>query len=502
MENKTTRKQLPAFLVLGIISLVAAVVLAATNMITRGPIAEHQMAALKEAFGAVMPADEYNPIAVDPSYKVSGLYEAKVGGETVGWCVSSSANGYGGPVAVTLGVGVDGLVDGCVIGDLNFAETPGYGSRAKEPAFQEQFVDIDTINGGSFQALSGATLTSNAVRDAVNQALRCVAEKGMGQTPAADPIVVFGAPAEKEAAPELTGDVLEGTAKGFQSDVLVKLTVDASGAVTGINVDASGETVGLGTRCMEEASFYEQFVGKTAPFAIGENIDALTGATVTSKAVVEAVNNVLGGNDDAAKEPSVVLAENVRIASAPGFNGAEVGVVVALDENGAVAGMAVDVSTQAPPVCDMCTTEEFISQFIGKTAPFVKGENVDGVSGATFTADGVIAAVNSLLPAKEEAPAEEAAPAAEELTATAPGFQNADVGVTITLDDTGAIATMTVDVSKQVPPVCDMCTTEEFVGQFIGKTGPFVKGENVDGVSGATFTADGVIAAVNAAMGK
>ena len=42
MENNTPRKkQLPAFLILGIIALVAAVVLALTNALTRGPIAEH-----------------------------------------------------------------------------------------------------------------------------------------------------------------------------------------------------------------------------------------------------------------------------------------------------------------------------------------------------------------------------------------------------------------------------------------------------------------------------
>ncbi|MBQ7864856.1 MAG: hypothetical protein IJ350_00695 [Clostridia bacterium] len=48
MENNApTKKQLPAFLILTIIAVVAAVVLALTNMITAGPIAEHDMSALK-----------------------------------------------------------------------------------------------------------------------------------------------------------------------------------------------------------------------------------------------------------------------------------------------------------------------------------------------------------------------------------------------------------------------------------------------------------------------
>ena len=58
-KNTPKKKQLPAYLMLAIIALVAAVVLAVTNMVTSGPIQEHAMAALKEAFGAVMPADSY-----------------------------------------------------------------------------------------------------------------------------------------------------------------------------------------------------------------------------------------------------------------------------------------------------------------------------------------------------------------------------------------------------------------------------------------------------------
>ena len=58
------------------------------------------------------------------------------------------------------------------------------------------------------------------------------------------------------------------------------------------------------------------------------------------------------------------------------------------------------MSDQVPPACDLVLAEEFVNQFIGKKGPFVKGENVDGVTGATFTSDGVIAALNKLFPAE------------------------------------------------------------------------------------------------------
>lgn len=191
MENKKARKGLPAFAVLGIIAVAAALVLALTNAVTKGPIAEHQMSALRASFAAVMPAENYTELEVPEEYRVDSLYEAKNSNETVGWCVTASMTGYGGPVAVTLGVGTDGVVTGCVVGDTNFAETAGFGARAKEPEFQDQFIGLDGQNGGSIEALSGATITSTAVLDAANLALRCVNELGLNKPAAADPIVTF-----------------------------------------------------------------------------------------------------------------------------------------------------------------------------------------------------------------------------------------------------------------------------------------------------------------------
>ena len=92
---------------------------------------------------------------------------------------------------------------------------------------------------------------------------------------------------------------------------------------------------------------------------------------------------------------------------------------------------------------------------------------------------------------------EEVAAPAEEQTAVAPGFLDSEVGVTATLNADGTIATLTFDLSKQVPPACDLCDTEAFKAQFIGKKGPFVKGEGVDVVTGATFTSEGIIEALN-----
>ena len=73
----------------------------------------------------------------------------------------------------------------------------------------------------------------------------------------------------------------EGSAKGFASDVKVQLTLDDAGAIAQLSIDASGETAGLGQLTMEDA-FTSQFVGKTGPFTLGDGIDSVSGATITS----------------------------------------------------------------------------------------------------------------------------------------------------------------------------------------------------------------------------
>ena len=55
-------------------------------------------------------------------------------------------------------------------------------------------------------------------------------------------------------------------------------------------MEASGETAGFGQKCAEE-DFTAQFIGKTLPVTLGEDVDAVAGATITSTAVVDALNS-------------------------------------------------------------------------------------------------------------------------------------------------------------------------------------------------------------------
>ena len=100
-------------------------------------------------------------------------------GAAVGYVINSLSNdSYGGAVKVSVGFDADGTITGVGIREIN--DTPGLGLKAKEPKFKDQYIgkNVDTLVvtklGASAEneidAISGATVTSNAVTNAVNTA--------------------------------------------------------------------------------------------------------------------------------------------------------------------------------------------------------------------------------------------------------------------------------------------------------------------------------------------
>ena len=113
-----------------------------------------------------------------------------------------------------------------------------------------------------------------------------------GEAPAA-------APAEETPAAD---GALSATVQGFGGDVTVQVELNDDGTVKSLAIDTPNETAGLGQRA-SEAEFTDQFIGKAGPFAYGENgVDALSGATITSNAVLEAINGLVGGAASAPAE--------------------------------------------------------------------------------------------------------------------------------------------------------------------------------------------------------
>lgn len=96
-------------------------------------------------------------------------------GKIVGYAFVGEGNGYGGVIRVL--VGVDEASDQIVnLKVLNHAETPGLGSRIEEEGFRSQFVgktvDDPIALNQDIDSISGATISSRAVADAVRTGLR------------------------------------------------------------------------------------------------------------------------------------------------------------------------------------------------------------------------------------------------------------------------------------------------------------------------------------------
>lgn len=174
-------KKIPAWLLLCIISLVAGLALGFTNALTKDEIARQDEASNEEARKKVMSeADEFVQLDVAADSGVDYCYEAKKGGETIGYVAKATADGYGGKIEVTVGIDNNGMITGISCGGSGFSETPGLGAKVKEAKFSDQFAGMSapvsiTKDGGQVDSITAASRSSRAVCKAVNAACDYVA---------------------------------------------------------------------------------------------------------------------------------------------------------------------------------------------------------------------------------------------------------------------------------------------------------------------------------------
>ena len=81
---------------------------------------------------------------------------------------------------------------------------------------------------------------------------------------------------------------------GYAGDIVMLIGVDNDGDVKGVVVREMAETYGLGANALSDVDFLAQFLWTEGDAEVGTNVDALTGATVTSKAVTRSVNSAVG----------------------------------------------------------------------------------------------------------------------------------------------------------------------------------------------------------------
>lgn len=294
------KKKAAGWLVLAAIATVAAVALATTNLVTEGPIAQRNLGEAQAALEEMFPetdAQGFESIATEESGGLQFAYRVMKDGQVIGYAFKETAQGYAGPVEVLAGMNADKSLRGITVGGSGFQETEGLGSKAKDPTFTDQFKGktLPLSLGEDIDGIAGATITSRAVVEGLNQGANKL-EVLLGG--ASQPMPDGSAAPDNSTAPDSAGAPSGGTASrmanasviGYGGPVLVSLGLDDKGNIATLNVGQArfAETDGLGSKVREE-SFTAQFIGKTPPVSL-DDVDAVAGATVSSQAVVDAIN--------------------------------------------------------------------------------------------------------------------------------------------------------------------------------------------------------------------
>ncbi|MDR2179052.1 MAG: RnfABCDGE type electron transport complex subunit G [Synergistaceae bacterium] len=181
-NSENTKKILRLGLILFTVTAITGVILGVVYEITLGPILQAQERLKNEALAGALPeAKSFSPVAMAPDSEpvLKEVQKGEQEGALVGYCITVLPKGYGGLIEIVVGITKEGKLRATRI--LNHSETPGLGAKAPLPSFSGQYenkeveklsvVKVTPSSPEEIQAISGATVTSNAVTRGVNAAL-------------------------------------------------------------------------------------------------------------------------------------------------------------------------------------------------------------------------------------------------------------------------------------------------------------------------------------------
>ena len=173
------KRKVAAWLALGIITLVAGLLLASANELTKNIIVAQNEQAAQAARQRLLPAATEFVAQEDASGTLDNLFTAKAGDETVGSVAQITTQGFGGPIEIIVGMDAQGAITGISVGGASFKETAGLGAKTKDGKFTDQFAgkQAPLALGTDIDAVTAATISSRAVTEAVNRAVEVMYAK-------------------------------------------------------------------------------------------------------------------------------------------------------------------------------------------------------------------------------------------------------------------------------------------------------------------------------------
>ncbi len=294
------------------------------------------------------------------------------GGNVLGAAMKVEARGYGQtPMELIVGVDAEGTITKVIV--LSMSETPGIGTKVKEPSYLSQYAGItepSTVDG-----ISGASYSSRALQGGVSSALDFI----LGA-------LDLGGKAEIVLANTPDG-TYEGAAEGLLGPIKVSVTVEG-GKLVSVKILQHEETQSIAAPALSgipKAMVEEQDI----------DVDAVSGATFTSHGIIEAVKAALGP-----VQPQEGAVDLTRIPDGTyqgTGNGLMGDIKVSVEmEDGKIASVKITGESETPDIAKPAFTK------VPKKMVESQEIDVDTVSGATFTSKGIIEAVRNALAGKEE----------------------------------------------------------------------------------------------------
>lgn len=165
-----------------IICVISVFLLSIVSEVTKEPIAAQKRAVEQNALKAILPnAKNFKDKQQIQEGNIYSITEAvDENNSVVGYAIGVMPKGYGGSIDLVVGISNDGIIQGINI--LSHLETAGLGAKASDPEFTNQYIgkkidkDIKVVksnvsNDNEVQAITAATITSNAVTSGVNEVI-------------------------------------------------------------------------------------------------------------------------------------------------------------------------------------------------------------------------------------------------------------------------------------------------------------------------------------------
>ena len=343
-------------------------------------------------------------------------------------------------------------------------ETAGFGADliADQSVF-DALVGQD-IATAQIDVKAGATLTSNAINDALAQAA---------------------------ASGETEGSAKTYDVTGF-GPFKIAIELDDTGKIVSVTVPENNETPGLGADLLADQSIFDALVGQDIATA---QIDVKSGVTLTSNAVNDALKQAAADFGGGAEAAPAVAGDPYTVK---GMNKFTLYVEV---EDGKIVSVSAPNNNETPGLGADMLTDDALSALVGAELATAQ---VDVKSGVTLTSDAINEALKQAAVANGiavEAPGEVTAETTAEPAVEATESESTDAAVydvtgfapfkvEITLDGNGKIVSVTVPENSETPGlgadlIADQSIFDALAGQDIATA-------QIDVKSGVTLTSNAI----------